>query len=354
MRETSKMKMIRRRDHDTEPLALFDAYGRSAGYKIGDPAHLDAFVANVKEALNRSAGSGIAVHGTHTQRMFAYVAASLGKCRLIREEDVGDVYAGSDDLSIPDYRIVTATNEDFFVEVKNCNEVSLSNAVRLTDEYVARLERYAAIFGKRVRIAIYWSRWRLWTLVSTEHLPRERGGRSINMAKAMKLNEMADIGDVSIGTVPPLKLRVVADETKSVPGVVKSPTLTEHLFTVGNVELHSGDGRITDETEQSIAFYLIMHAAWPEKEVPEIKDGRLIAVDFVKEPEDADAEQGFAIAGAVSSMISDLFLDLTTENSAVKQLSPNVAPGSLGVLIDPKYQGKQLRLWRFYQQPNYD
>src|SRR5258708_4056372 len=225
MRDMSKMKLVRKRDHDSESFALFDALGRGAGYTIGDPAHLDAFMGNVKDALNRSAGNGILVYGNHAQRMFAYVAASLGKCRLIREEDVGDVYAESDDISIPDYRIVTP-GDDFFVEVKNCNDVRLSGHVRLTDAYVAELERYAAYFGKPVRIATYWSRWRLWTLVSTKHLPRDGGGRTLTMEKALKMNEMADIGDFSIGTTPPLKLRVTADRAKSVPGVVKSPTKT--------------------------------------------------------------------------------------------------------------------------------
>ena len=350
------MKLVRRRDHDSESFALFDALGRGAGYKIGDPADTDTFISQVKGSLDRASGNGILVYGNHAQRMFAYVAASLGKCRLIREEDVGDVYSESSDVSIPDYRVVTTSGQDFFVEVKNCNDVSLSSGVRLTNSYVSQLERYASVFGKPVRIATYWSRWRLWTLVSTEHLPRGGNDRNLTMSKALKTNEMADIGDFTIGTVPPLRLRVTADRAKSVPRVAKSPTETEHLFTIGGVEMHSGDVKIIDPAEQSIAFYLMTHAPWQEREpVPEMEDGKLVAVDFIKEPaQDEIPGEDFAMVAPMSSMISDAYLDLTTEESVVQRLSPNVSPGSLGMLIDPGYRGKHLRLWRFYQQPNYD
>jgi hypothetical protein len=176
------------------------------------------------------------------------------------------------------------------------------------------------------------------------------------MSKALKLNEMADTGDFTIGIVPPLRLRVTADKTKSRPGVAKTASETEHLFTIGGVEMHSGNVKIIDPAEQSIAFYLMMHASWQEKEpVPEMEDGKLVAVDFVKEPEqEENPPQDFALVAPMSSMISDAYLDLTTEESVVKRLSPNVSPGSLGMLIDPGYRGKQLRLWRFYQRPNYD
>src|SRR5437899_11279405 len=110
--------------------------------------------------------------------MFAYVAASLGKCQLIREEDVGDVYSESSDVSIPDYRVVTTSGQDFFVEVKNCNDVSLSSGVRLTNSYVSQLERYASVFGKPVQIATYCLGWRRWTVGSTDHL--QVGGKTGN------------------------------------------------------------------------------------------------------------------------------------------------------------------------------
>lgn len=349
------MKLIRKRHHDSEFIDLFDAMGRRSGYKIGDKADSDRFIAEVKASLSRAAASPILIHGHHAQAMFAYVAASLGACKMIREEDTGDIYAESNDVAVPDYRVLTKRGNEFFVEVKNCNDETIERPVRLQRSYVDALERYAAIFRRPVSIAIYWSRFRLWTMVSTPHLPSDGDDRAIDMRKATKINEMADLGDFMVATVPPLRMRILADPAK--PRVVTREASGELRveFTIGAVEMYCGPNRVEDPRERSIAFYLMFHGSWPEEEPrAEIRDNQLIAIDFVKAPAEKDLAQPFAMIDALSSMISTAYIDLTAEQSTVHRLTPNVEPGSLGLLIDPKYRGRHLPLWRFYQESNYD
>lgn len=350
------MRRIRTRHPDSETLDLFDALGRKSGYKIGDATDKERFTADVSAALGRAKRTPILLHGRRVEAMFGFVAASLHGCKLIRQEDVGDVYAADDTLAIPDYRLVLNSDEVFFVEVKNCNDVNPEHPLRIRSDYIAALERYTAIFDSTVKIAIYWSRSRLWTLVSTQRLPSAVASRAINLAKASKINEMASLGDMIIGTLPPLRMRILSDPSK--PRAVSKvlPGRSQIEFTIGSVEFYCGDTQIDDAKEKSIAFYLMLYGSKWEEEEPlvDIKGDELIALDFVKRPVGHDHKREFEIVGELSSMISDAYADLTVGDSGIHRLTPPLEPGSLGIFIDPNYKGVHLPLWRFYLHPNYD
>jgi hypothetical protein len=51
--------------------------------------------------------------------MFMYVAASLGECAVITEQDKGDFYASDATMKHPDFRVMTHSGQEFFIEVKN-------------------------------------------------------------------------------------------------------------------------------------------------------------------------------------------------------------------------------------------
>ena len=73
-------------------LDLFDAVGRSRKYEIGNINDNTAFVQLVSKSLSDTNTPSM-IYGRRTEAMFSYVAASLGRCLLIKKEDSGDVFA---------------------------------------------------------------------------------------------------------------------------------------------------------------------------------------------------------------------------------------------------------------------
>lgn len=57
------------------------------------------------------------LYGKKSECMFGYIAAILGKCVFIKQEDSGISYAKRD-IAIPDYRMILDNNRELFVEVK--------------------------------------------------------------------------------------------------------------------------------------------------------------------------------------------------------------------------------------------
>lgn len=86
--------------------------------------------------------------------MFSYVAHTLGKCSLIKQEDSGTNYSHNTDLKIPDYKIILDTGEAFMVEVKNCND----DNIMFKKEYIKNLEEYANLTKCPLKVAIYWNK----------------------------------------------------------------------------------------------------------------------------------------------------------------------------------------------------
>lgn len=214
------------------------------------------------------------------------------------------------------------------------------------------MRRYGELFGREVKIAVYWSRWGVWTMISLGRIPVNSDGKSyLSMLKAVKINEMADLGDRKIGTKTPLTFRLVADTSKP-RGVGRDG---EVKFTIGQVEIHSSGKRIDDAEECDLAFYLMLYGEWIASEpVAKIEDGRLIFVQVDTLPKEPTPDQGFEIIGDLSGMISRRYNDLTTSDGEIDRLSPSVEPGSLGALLKDDYKGKFLPLWRFHQQPNHE
>jgi len=72
--------------------------------------------------------------------------------------------------------------------------------------YLASLQAYADAVGVPLRLALYWSRWNLWTVIAPEGFRRSDGGLRVTMMEAVMANEFGRLGDVSIFTKAPLRL----------------------------------------------------------------------------------------------------------------------------------------------------
>lgn len=284
-------------------------------------------------------------HGKRVEAMFAFVAASLGQCSMIREEDAGDVYA-VEDVQTPDYRITLRDGGELLVEVKNCHEAT--KPLKLKTDYVERLCTYGRLANRPVKLAIYWSRWRTWTMIPLQSLGGDGKKASVSFPEAMMVNEMATLGDHMIGTRPPLAIRLCADHSKA---RTAGATGTDFSFTIGKVELYCGGKVVTDKLEKQIVTHLMLFGRWPQTTPAEIRDGELLWIEFVAEPEEDWAEQGFAIVGEASSMISAHF-DFRTVSmtGSIERLRPLADPSKFGIEIPLDYKGTEVPLWRFTQQ----
>jgi hypothetical protein len=124
---------------------------------------------------------------------------------------------------------------------------------------------------------------------------------------------------------------------------------------IGAVQIWSSHVLLEDNAERNIAFYLMMFGKW------EYDGGRVeldaaglpIAVTHTVSPEDPTPNQGFEIIGSLSSLYSQHYNSLTLEDARVARLNVK-DPTTLAPVIPRNLERKQLPMWRFIQQPNFD
>lgn len=315
---------------------------RATGLNINDK---DALSALITKGIDDLAMQDHRKYGLRTESMFAYMAGSMGNCTLIKQEDGNGICLVADNtMSIPDYRLMLKNKETFFAEVKNCAETSLT----FKESYIENLRKYADLNGAPLKIAIYWSRLKIWTLVSTDWFSFDNGKYVLDLGKAMAMSEMAKLGDFMIGTKPPLSLRLVMDDTKT----SKIDRNSQCLFTIGDVQMFSDGKLIVDKIEQDIAFQLILSGQWSEEERVEIRDDKIFYIEYEYTPLEPNEEQGFNLVGFLSSIISEKYNSATTHEGQVERLSPQSGPEQFQVYIPEDYKGSVLHLWRFVIQTN--
>ena len=129
--------------------------------------------------------------------MFSYLAAALGNCALITEEDSGTFFDTIGTLTRPDFRLITRDNQQMLIEVKNHHEKNVPQPYSFTESYLESVTRYAELMGLPLKFAIYWSRWNTWTLTDASRLSQKGGKIQLTFPDALKMNEMATLGDIS-------------------------------------------------------------------------------------------------------------------------------------------------------------
>lgn len=249
-------------------------------------------------------------------------------------------------LQVPDYRVVLPDNNQFLTEVKHFHQSGdPMQPYSMTAKYRDGLQRYGDFVGTPVKVALYWSRWNLWTLVPLSVF--EGPKRKLSLLDAAKLNEMGVLGDQHIATDLPLQFRLVANPKRE----RKVGEDGQVRFTIGAVEMYSGDHRLDRKRDQSIAMWLMLFGSWEEEATADIRDGKLVAVDFVMRTPEPSGE-GFDLVGILSSMFTRMFLNATSEGAAITRLGIEVKSGSLRSLIPDDYKSDALALWRFNLTPS--
>ena len=275
-------------------------------------------------------------------------AASMGTCTIISQEDGGSFFAQTPNMRRPDFRIVTHDGQHLLIEVKNFHQNDPFAPYRFSKDYVESLCKYASAMGLPLMFAVYWSKWRVWSLVAAEHVI---SSQQLSLPDALMINQMSLLGNCMLATTPPLAIRIIADEGK--PRSVGTDGSVG--FTIRAVEFCANGTLIADPFEKKLAWFFLLNSKWSKIDQPaEITDGKLDYFEISVSPAERDKSQPFAIHGYLSEMISCQYLRLTSDGRRVRHLSPKTEYNTLGILIPKDFVGDVLKLWRFVQRPKLD
>ena len=341
---------VKRLPHDPvrfDVLDLLDAVGRLHGISIDNIDGKNQILDIVKKAVLQESPA-TRLHGRRVEAMFGHVAAAIGRCSLVKKEDSRPAFAGRPAMRIPDYRLVTDDGQQFLVEVKNCHRKKPDSHVVFKAQYLSELQAYAALVRSELRLAIYWSAFKTWTLLSPPDLRLDGTGWMTTFGEAMMRNSMAALGDMHVGTTPPLVCRLLENSDRP----PKIDTNGRVKFTIRQVEIECAGRLVTERNEKNLAFQLMLFGEWPTSERPIVDDGRLLGVEYLAEPISRTPGQGFEFIGTLSRMASRRFNELTAPSGTIERLAPDIGdPGTLTPAIPAGYVGQQLPLWIFIQQP---
>lgn len=330
-----------------ETLSLFRQIAQQEGYRLNDAVAGREFVTRISAEFDEARSNPALLHGVRAEVMFEYIASSLGRCVLIKSEDSGGIRT-KEKLIVPDFRIVLESGDDFLVEVKNFRQRHSRSSQRFKKKYLDGLKRFSELLRSELKIATYWVLWRKWTLVPVERISRVGDHYDLTFVDAMKYNEMGTLGDFLIGTIPPLEFRIVADCES--PRKIGDDGLVN--FTIGDVELYSGDELIEDPQEKTFAFYLLLYGQWSvEDGLVETDGDELVSIRYVAEPIERDTNYPFQAVGFMSSMMAQRFNEITIADGKIERLSPTSPSANLGFQVPKGYRGKDLHLWSFYIDP---
>ncbi len=327
-----------------DPLAALARFGLEHEIPLNDPQAVSKFVTSFRNALKNALSNQALLHGQRTEAMFV----SLGGYSLLKAEDTGHVHPEGH-FKVPDFRVVLSDGTQWLIEVKNVYiEDPFQQRRRLmTRAYREKLENYASATGGQLKLAVYWARWGLWTLVSPERLVDADGCLTLDMETGFRENELSSLGDLTIGTRPPLRFQLEADPNTT--GPVASDGMVK--FTISGVRFYCGEDEILDPVEKQIAWIFMLYGEWKEVDPqPLLEGGKLTGVEFRWEPEE-QVNKGFEMIGSLSRMFSRYYAEQTMESDEVVQTRAPLRPGWFAPLVTPDYKSKALPLWRISIQP---
>lgn len=322
-------------------LASVAAFARDQRLALNDPSLIERFTHDAAQRLQEALADPALIHGSRTERLFEATVLSLGKFRLLKSEDAGRVHPPGA-YRAPDFRIVLNDGDQWLVEVKNvrCKD-PLRQQTTMTAVYLASLEAYADAVGSPLKIAIFWSLWSIWTVISPERFRRPDGGLRIEMQEALVANEFGRIGEVIIMTRPPLRL--VLGAATDMPRTLNDDGLAN--FVIGSAKLFSGDTELADPKDRKLAEVLFLYGDWSVAGPFAIMDdGGIAGVEFVSNPVEP-SDQGFDGIGWASRIFTRFFAQQTVDGDHVIQLNGEAAPEWFAPLAEWDFPNSKLPLW---------
>ncbi|MQW42533.1 hypothetical protein GHK68_09320 [Sinorhizobium meliloti] len=343
------MKRVKRDPAKFDAIELFTAVARDRGYKLNVEGDMESFLDTVKGSLLASQTNPLLLHGKRAEALFAHVAGALGHCQFIKQEDSGAIFTVAGNLIAPDYKIVLNDGSALLVEVKNFFIKSFDKEFTLSAKTMSGLEKYAELSELPLKIAIYFSNVNTWALLPKSAFKRVGKRLSISFGRAMALNEMATLGDRTIATLPRLSV-----EFRTTPDLAMEPDEnSEVVFTIKSMHFECGDTEIMGDDAREIAFYLMRYGRWTCGEpMALLDDKKVIAIQFVFEPEEVHEDQCCETIGGLSQMISSAYRELTVDETGVVALDIRHDPEIFTLRIPEGFKNHTLPLWQFILQPN--
>lgn len=355
------MKRLRRRPEQIETLnfhAAVDLPAPGEQRRVSDPARVEATVAKFEAGLRNSLESPSRIRGWVSDQLFGLIAADLGGCKLVKQEDAGVLFY-EDEVKLPDWRLTLLSDENILVEVK-AEDDNLPRVSKLRLTEVARLKRYAKLNDCPLYIAVHWVTMRMWTLVPVNDYVRVGDHFEIGLEAAFKRNHMCSLlNDRMLGLKPPLEFRLTMQEVPDEDGATEVEPEPEEdgtrelsLVTTG-IRMCAGGKEMIDKSETALVWFLIQHARWPCEETIEDAGDGLWEMVFTMAPEQSDAEQSFDIVGGLSELYTRMFYSGTTSlEEETTQLSIDIEPGTLPRLVPTDLKSSRLPLWHLHINPS--
>ena len=326
-------------------LAELAKFGLEYRISMNDPQAVPKFTTFVRGALCDALSDPALLYGQRTEAMFEAMLISLGGYSLLKTEDSGRVHP-EERFQPPDFRVVLPDGTQWLIEVKNVyiNDPRQQKRLLMTRTYREKLENYASVTGGQLKLAVYWARWGIWTLVSPKRLVDGDGNLTLDMETGIVENELGCLGDRMIGTRPPLRLRLETDPAKSSP-VASDGTVK---FTISGVRLYCGEDELLDPIDKEIAWIFMQYGEWKEIGDPlALLEGDLLTgIEFRWEPEER-RNKGYEIVGTPSQMFCRYYSEQTMKDQEVVQLHAPLRPGWFAPLVTSDYKKKALPLWQF-------
>lgn len=288
------------------------------------PDFAEAFAREIQQQLTSALDDKDLIRGLRAENLFRAIVVSLGRIRMIKPEDVGP-FVGSETMAAPDFRVILETGENWLVEVKHVyGDDPLIQVKSFTPNAVRKYFAYAEAVGTEWRLAIYWSKWNLWTIVDPRKFVTTTGGVEVDMCEAMKENEFEKLGDVQIGTLTPLRLVIGVDRTK--PHTISPDGRVD--ATLGENFIFAGDLLIRDEAGRNLAMLLIEYEGMPVSGPQSVMENEeLVGIEFVGTPERHDnTSEEFTLLGPASRIFSNYFLYETRDGKDITQLHADSQP----------------------------
>ncbi len=330
-------------------LASLASFAQAQGIALTDPELIPAFTADAGMQLTAALDDDALLHGTRTERLFEATVLSLGRFRLFKTEDNGRVHSAAA-MRAPDFRAVLEDGDQWLIEVKNvrCTDPS-AQRTGMSAAYLRSLRSYADAMGVPLRLAFYWSVWNIWTVIAPEPFMRKDGSLRVRMQDAVVVNEFARLGEVTIMTVPPLRIVLGAalDRPRGLEGDIAN-------FIVGSAEIFADGKRLVDARDRKLAEVLLFYGEWTlAGPFALMEEGEIAGVEYVAEPEEATGDSWQGI-GWASRIFSRYFAAQTIEGDRLIQLNGRSAPDWFAPLDGWDFVNSDLRLLLGRIEPNFE
>ncbi|MBP2463794.1 MULTISPECIES: hypothetical protein [unclassified Rhizobium] len=290
-------------------LASVAVFACKNGIALTDKTLVERFMADAEPRLREALADLALIHGSRVERLFEATVLSLGRFRLLKTQDIGRVHA-AENFRAPDFRIVLDDGEQWLVEVKNVrSEEPSTQELRMSRAYLSSLQSYADAVGTPLKLAIYWSLWRFWSVISPERFRTRNGALRVSMQEAMLASEFERLGEVLIMTKPPLRL--VLGAAKDMPRSLNDDGLAD--FMIESAKLYSRDVELTDPKDRKLAQVLLVHGEWAVEGPFALMDGdQIVGVELVANPVEP-TDQGWEGIGTASRIFSSFYSNQTID-----------------------------------------